>query len=60
MKEIAESPKMDKWEVENAADTITRAFEIRANKKLLGAAMKVVMKRKEAAAKAAGWAGKLG
>ena len=65
MSSTAAEPKVekidgiDKWEVENAADTLRRAFEIKANPKLLRAAMKVVRKRQEADKKVMGWAGKL-
>lgn len=50
---------MDKWEVEEAARTLTRAFEIRGKSKLFKAALGVVQKQKEAAQKVQGWAGKL-
>lgn len=48
---------MDKWEAENAADTLMRSFEIKRNKKLLGAALAVIRRRQKDAKQAAGWAG---
>lgn len=50
---------LDKWEVEEAARTLTRAFEIKQNPKLLAAAMKVVNKQAKAAQAVKGWAGKM-
>ena len=50
---------VDKWEAENAADTLMRSFEIKRNKKLLGAALKVIRDRQTDAKQAAGWAGGL-
>lgn len=46
---------LDKWEVEEAARTLQRAFEIRQNKKLLNAAIKVLKKTRTAAEKALKW-----
>ena len=51
---------IDKFKVEGAADTIDRAFEIRQDKKLVAAAMKVLTNRQKLAQQAKGWAGKLG
>lgn len=51
---------LNKWEVENAAETITRAFEIKTNKKLFGAALKIIRKRQESSKKALGWASNIG
>ena len=47
---------IDKWEVENAADTLQRALEIQADKKLVKAALKVLKKKSEASQKAVKWA----
>ncbi|MDD5501973.1 MAG: hypothetical protein PHH26_00730 [Candidatus Thermoplasmatota archaeon] len=51
-----QSPKIDgidKWEVENAADALIRANEVKANPKLLKAAHKVLISKAAAATKAA-------
>lgn len=50
---------MPKWEVENAADTLIRAFEIKSNKKLFRAALGVIRKKQEANKKVMGWAGNM-
>ena len=50
---------IDKYEVEDAARTLTRAFEIKQNPKLCKAALKVVDKQKKAAQAVQGWAGTL-
>lgn len=50
---------IEKYEVEDAARTLGRAFEIKAKPKLLKAALGVIRKQKEAQQKALGWAGKL-
>lgn len=50
---------IDKWEVEEAARTLTKAFEIKSKPKLMAAALKVVQEQKEAAQKVQGWAGKM-
>ena len=60
---VIEGPKVekikgvDKWEAESAADTLMRSFEIKRNKKLLGAALSVIRGRQKDAKQAAGWAG---
>lgn len=51
---------IDKWEVEEAARTLIRAFEIQATPKLFDAAMKVVNAKASAAKKTADWGAKLG
>ena len=57
-----ESPKMemidgiDKYKVENAADTLMRAQEIMADEKLKKAAMTILKKKKTATEKAVSWA----
>jgi len=59
---VEPSPKidgMDKWEVEDGARTLRRAFEIRDKPKLFKAALKIVRKEQEAGKKMLGWAGKL-
>ena len=48
-----------KWDAEEAARTLTRAFEIRKDKKLLAAAMECLRRERQAATKALGWAGAL-
>ena len=50
---------IDKWEVEEAARTLTRAFEIKKKPKLLAAALKAVDQQKKAAQAVQAWAGKL-
>jgi hypothetical protein len=50
----------DKWEVEDAARTLTRAFEIKKKPKLLRAALKVVGQQKKAAEAVQGWASNIG
>lgn len=50
---------IDKWEVEEAARTLTRAFEIKKKPKLLAAALKVVEQQRKAAQEVKGWAGNL-
>ena len=50
---------VDKWEAENAADTLIRSFEIKRNGKLLKAALHVLRQRHKDAKKAEGWAGGL-
>ena len=50
---------IDKYEVEDAARTLTRAFEIKQNPKLCKAALKVVDKQKKAAQAVQGWAGNM-
>ena len=63
--EVPKIPKEDlidgmpKWEVESAADTLSRAFEIKSNKKLFQAALGVIRKKQEANKKVMGWAGNL-
>lgn len=47
---------IDKWEVESAADTLRRAFEIKADKKLFKAALQVIRERQAADKKVQGWA----
>jgi hypothetical protein len=46
---VIDKPKkidgFDEWEVNNAADTLIRAEEIKANKKLFNAASKVISKK---------------
>lgn len=63
METIMDKPEkidgMDAWEVETAADTLSRAFEIKARPKLLGAALKALRKKQQAQKKALGWAGGL-
>lgn len=49
----------DEWEVESAAETLRRAFEIKAKPKLLAAALKVIRKRQQADRAVQGWAGNL-
>jgi hypothetical protein len=53
------SPKIDgidKWEVESAADTIARAMEIKNDKKLFKAALKVLKQKKKSTEQAVKWA----
>jgi len=50
---------IDKWEVEDAARTLTKAFEIKSKSKLLKAALKLVKQQRDAAMAVQGWAGKL-
>ncbi|HIJ71151.1 MAG TPA: hypothetical protein HPP87_07285 [Planctomycetes bacterium] len=50
---------VDQWDAENAADALTRSFEIKKDDKLLKAALKVIRDRQQAAKKALGWAGEL-
>ena len=45
------APRLDKWEIEGAADTLMRASEIDAAPKLKAAANKVLVKRQKAIAK---------
>jgi hypothetical protein len=40
--------KYDEWEIRNAVDTLIRAEEIKANKKLVALAQKELDKRKKA------------
>ena len=48
---------IDKWEAENAADTLRRSFEIKANEKLFAAAMVIIDRDIENNIKVKGWAG---
>jgi len=60
--EVEESPKIngiDKWEVEDAARTLRRAFEIKADSKLFKEALKIVRKEQKAGKQMLGWAGGL-
>ena len=50
---------VDKWEAENAADTLTRSFDIKKQPKMLRAALRVIRDRQKAAKAAMGWAGGL-
>jgi len=50
---------VDKWEAENAADTLARAGEIVRNRKLRAAALKVTMNRQKGMKQVMGWAGGL-
>jgi len=58
-----ETPKVpkiagvDKWEAESAADTLSRAFDIKSDPRLLKAALIVIRKRKKNDNKVLGWAG---
>ncbi len=45
------APRLDKWEIDAAADTLMRAGEIDATPKLKTAANKVLVKRQKAIAK---------
>ena len=45
------APKIDKWEVENAADTLMRANEIKQNKVMMRRAKAVLTKRQKAISK---------
>lgn len=58
-----EEPKkingIDKWEVEDAARTLRRTFEIKQKPKLLSAALGVIRKEQMAGKQALGWAGAL-
>lgn len=47
---------IDRWQVENAADTIQRAMEIKQDKKLFKAALKCLKQKKEAVQTAVKWA----
>ncbi len=47
----ARVPRLDKWEIEGAADTLMRASEIDANTNLKSAANKVLVKRQKAISK---------
>ena len=47
---------IDKYKVENAAETLMRAQEIMADSKLKSAAMKILKKKKAATEKAVSWA----
>jgi len=47
---------IDKYKVENAADTLMRAQEIMADEKLKKAAMTILKKKKTATEKAVSWA----
>lgn len=49
----------DKWEVEEAARTLTRTFELKKKPKLFAAALKVVKQTEDAAREVQGWAGNL-
>ncbi len=58
---MVDNPKkikgIDKWEAENAADTLRRSFEIKANEKLFAAAMVIIDRDIENNIKVKGWAG---
>jgi len=41
------APKMDPWEVQNAADTLARAAEIKANRRMMSAVKRHEMKRRK-------------
>ena len=47
-------PTNKQWEADNAADTLVRAEEIRADSKLMASAKRVLTKRQKAIARAAG------
>jgi len=49
---VTRAPKIDRWEAENAADTLMRATEITANKPLLRKANAVLIKKQKAVKKA--------
>ena len=48
---------VDKWEAENAAETLRRSFEIKANEKLFAAAMVIIDRDIANNIKVKGWAG---
>lgn len=48
----ARAPRLDKWEVQNAADTVMRNAEIEANSRLKKAADAELVKRRTAITKA--------
>lgn len=50
---------LPKWEVENAADTLRRAYEIAGKPKLFKAAKKQLLMMKKATDKALNWAEKM-
>lgn len=52
--EASESPQFEKHEIEGAADTLTRAEEIKANKPLHAHAMKHLAKKHAAVGQAMG------
>lgn len=60
MSKVEKIGGVDKYDAEYAADTLTKSFEIKKDKKLLAAALTVIRRRQDAAKKALGWAGKLG
>ena len=50
---------IDKWKVENAAETLQRVMEIRQDKKLFAAALKVLKEKRQAVKKTLDWADNL-
>ena len=50
-KSTTKAPRLDKWEIEGAADTLMRAGEIDATPRLKAAANKILVKRQKAIAK---------
>ncbi len=62
MPTVEQSPKIDgidKYEVENAAETLRRTQELRLKPKLLTAARKVLRQQQKATQQALNWAAKL-
>lgn len=50
---------IDRWKVENAAETLQRAEDIQQDKKLFAAAKKVLMEKQKAIKRALDWADNL-